>query len=147
MSSIKEKCNNYLNTRVYNYIKAKKRKKAKLRDMKKFYIFKSNLIYLNSIKSNLYKNIFLGIDVKMTFINLHFIKVLIQYNYLYFYHENIKKLDRNEKLLKYFESVLANRFDLTIYKKEIDEDAYFAAGYGLTMNEEQKKEFIDFFYG
>ena len=32
-------------------------------------------------------------------------------------------------------------------KKEIDEDAYFAEGYGLTMNEEQKKKFDDFFWG
>ena len=32
-------------------------------------------------------------------------------------------------------------------KKEMDEDAYFAEGYGLTMNEEQKKKFDDFFWG
>ena len=32
-------------------------------------------------------------------------------------------------------------------KKEMDEDAYFAEGYGLTMNEEQKKEFDKFFWG
>ena len=32
-------------------------------------------------------------------------------------------------------------------KKEIDEDAYFAEGYRLTRNEEQKKKFEDFFYG
>ena len=32
-------------------------------------------------------------------------------------------------------------------KKEIDEDAYFAEGYGLKMNEEQKKKFDDFFWG
>ena len=32
-------------------------------------------------------------------------------------------------------------------KKEMDEDAYFAEGYGLTMNEEQKKKFDDFYYG
>ena len=32
-------------------------------------------------------------------------------------------------------------------KKELDEDAYFAEGYGLTMNEEQKKKFDDFFWG
>ena len=32
-------------------------------------------------------------------------------------------------------------------KKELDEDAYFAEGYGLTMNEEQKKKFHDFFWG
>ena len=31
-------------------------------------------------------------------------------------------------------------------KKEMDEDAYFAEGYGLTMNEEQKKKFDDFFW-
>ena len=32
-------------------------------------------------------------------------------------------------------------------KKELDEDAYFAEGYGLTMNEEQKKQRDDFFGG
>ena len=111
MSSIKEECYNYLNTRVYNYIKAKKRKKAKLRDMNKFYILKSNEIYLNSIESHLYKNIFLRIDVKKSFFKLHFIKILKQYNYLIFYHENIKKLNRNERLLCYFKSILvANDF-------------------------------------
>ena len=34
-----------------------------------------------------------------------------------------------------------------LHKKEVDEDAYFAEGYGLTMNEEQKKKFDDFFWG
>ena len=29
-------------------------------------------------------------------------------------------------------------------KKELDEDAYFAEGYGLSMNKEQKKELDDF---
>ena len=29
-------------------------------------------------------------------------------------------------------------------KREIDEDAYFSEGYGLTMNEEQKKQRDDF---
>ena len=33
------------------------------------------------------------------------------------------------------------------HKKEVDEDAYFAEGYGFTMNEEQKKKFNDFFWG
>ena len=32
-------------------------------------------------------------------------------------------------------------------KKEIDEDAYFAEGYGLTMNENQQKKFDEFFWG
>ena len=34
-----------------------------------------------------------------------------------------------------------------LHKKEMDEDAYFAEGYGLTMNEEQKKKLDDFFWG
>ena len=33
------------------------------------------------------------------------------------------------------------------HKEEVDEDAYFAEGYGLTMNEEQKKQRDDFFEG
>ena len=32
-------------------------------------------------------------------------------------------------------------------KKEMDEYAYFAEGYGLTMNEEQRKKFDKFFWG
>ena len=32
-------------------------------------------------------------------------------------------------------------------KKEIDEHAYFAEGYGLRMNDEQKKKSDEFFYG
>ena len=31
-----------------------------------------------------------------------------------------------------------------LHKKEVDEDAYFAEGYGLRMNEEQKKQWRDF---
>ena len=34
-----------------------------------------------------------------------------------------------------------------LHKKEVDKDAYFAEGYGLTMNEEQKKQRDDFFEG
>ena len=32
-----------------------------------------------------------------------------------------------------------------LHKREVDEDAYFAEGYGLTMNEEQKKQRDDFY--
>ena len=31
-------------------------------------------------------------------------------------------------------------------KREMDEDAYFAEGYGLTMNDDQKKKFDKFFW-
>ena len=34
-----------------------------------------------------------------------------------------------------------------LHKEEVDEYAYFAEGYGLTMNEEQKKQRDDFFWG
>ena len=34
-----------------------------------------------------------------------------------------------------------------LHKKEVDEDAYFAEGYGLRMNEEQKKQWKDFYDG
>ena len=34
-----------------------------------------------------------------------------------------------------------------LHKKEVDEDAYFAEGYNLTLNEEQKKQRDDFFGG
>ena len=34
-----------------------------------------------------------------------------------------------------------------LHKKEVDEDAYFAEGYNLTLKEEQKKQRDDFFGG
>ena len=34
-----------------------------------------------------------------------------------------------------------------LHKKEVDEDAYFAEGYNLTMNEEQTKKWRDFYDG
>ena len=34
-----------------------------------------------------------------------------------------------------------------LHKKEADEDAYFAEGYDLKMNEKQEKKFRDFYYG
>ena len=105
MSSIKEKCDNYLYTRVYNYINAKKRLKAKLRDLKKFYKFKSILNLINTFKKCSYIDIILGNDVKESFKNLHFLKILKHYVYIKFYHENIKKLNRNERLLNYIEEL------------------------------------------
>ena len=34
-----------------------------------------------------------------------------------------------------------------LHKKEVDEDAYFAEGYNLTMNEEKKNKGMIFFWG
>ena len=106
MLIVKEECNNYLNSRVYNFIRAKKRRKAILRDTKKFYLFKKNLRYINNFINYLHKNIFLGIDVKENFTILHFVKILKEYVYINFYNKNIKKIKRNDRLLEYYKSLL-----------------------------------------
>ena len=51
---------------------------------------------------------------KKSFIRLHYLKMKRDYIYLKIYHDNIKKTLSNEKLLKYFESVLLSHgFDVT----------------------------------
>ena len=51
---------------------------------------------------------------KNSFISLHYLKMKRDYIYLKIYHDSIKKTLSNEKLLKYFESVLlAHGFDVT----------------------------------
>ena len=54
-----------------------------------------------------------------------------------------------KKVRELVEALVRTRAPEQFYllKKEMDEDTYFAEGYGLTMNEEQKKKFDDFFYG
>ena len=53
-----------------------------------------------------------------------------------------------KKVKELFEALEKTRAPEQFYlnKKEADEDAYFAEGYGLTMNEEQKKQRDDFFW-
>lgn len=103
---LKEKCDNYLDTRVYNYIRAKKRRKAFLEDIRKINILKNKVKIVNNLKYDYHKKIFLGDDVKKFFINLHYLKMIKHYVYLKFYHQNIQKLFYNERLLNYFESIL-----------------------------------------
>ena len=51
-----------------------------------------------------------GYDSKReSFINLHYLKMEKQYLYLKIYNDNIKKLSSNDRLLKYFESILTPR--------------------------------------
>ena len=53
-------------------------------------------------------------DKKKAFINLHYLKIKRDYFLLKIYHNEIKKIKSNDKLLKYFESVLvAHGFDLS----------------------------------
>ena len=54
-------------------------------------------------------------DKKKSFIRLHYLKMKKDYILLKIYHNNIKKISSNEKLLCYFESILvANGFDIKI---------------------------------
>ena len=63
-----------------------------------------------------YHNISVGDyeDKKKSFIRLHYLKMK-KYILLKIYHNEIKKISSNEKLLNYFESILvANGFDIKI---------------------------------
>ena len=53
-------------------------------------------------------------------------------------------MEKSTELVKALEKTRAPE-QFYLGKKEMDEDAYFAEGYGLTKNEEQKKKFEDFF--
>ena len=93
MENIKEKCDNY----VY------KNKKVPSIDIFKF---KHILRIIDNFKRSSYIDIILGNDVKESFKELHFLKMLKHYYYINFYHNNIKKLNRNERLLCYIEEVI-----------------------------------------
>ena len=84
-------------------------------EIKKWSLFNSRLFVLNRLISDYYYNISSG-DYglkKKSFIRLHYLRMLRDYIYLKIYHNNIKKLSSNYKLLCYFESILKdNGFDL-----------------------------------
>ena len=84
-------------------------------EIKKWSLFNSRIIILNNIVSHYYYDISSGDydSKKKAFIRLHYLKMLKHYIYLKIYHNNIKNILSNEKLLYYFESILvANGFDL-----------------------------------
>ena len=74
-----------------------------------------NLFVRNDLIKLTYREIsLLDNDRKKSFIDLRYLKMKRDYIYLKIYHDNIKKISSNEKLLKYFESVLvAHGFDLS----------------------------------
>ena len=75
----------------------------------------SHLFVINDLIKLTYREISLSDnDKKKSFISLHYLKMKRDYIYLKIYHDNIKKISSNEKLLKYFESVLiAHGYDLS----------------------------------
>ena len=85
-------------------------------EIRKWMLFDSSLFVKKDIIKLEYRNISLGNykDKKKAFINLHYLKMYLDYNYLKIYYNNIKKNLYNEKLLNYFESILvANGFDIS----------------------------------
>ena len=90
-------------------------KKIISNEITKWISFDLNLFFYLQQISDCYYKISLGDydDKKRSFIRLHYLKMKKDYIYLKIYHNNIKKLTSNEKLLCYFESILvANGFDL-----------------------------------
>ena len=73
-----------------------------------------DLFKIDDYLSDCYSKICLGDnkDLKKSFILLHYLKMKKDYILLKIYHNNIKKISSNEKLLNYFGSILvANGFD------------------------------------
>ena len=109
IEKIKRIFDNFLETRVYNYYKAKKKKKAIASDRRKYKNYCYRLDKIKKIKKFLHRRILLKNEIKKSFIDLHYLKMLEHYIYLRFYHENIQKLSYNEKLLRYFEKVISTK--------------------------------------
>ena len=86
------------------------------KEIEKWSKFKCSVFIGKDLISISYRDISLGDydDKKKSFIRLHYLKMAKDYIYLKIYHNNIKKLSSNAKLLCYFESILeANGFDLS----------------------------------
>ena len=75
-------------------------------EIRKWTSFDMDLFLINDQISSCYNKISLGDydDKKKSFIRLHYLKIKKKYIYLKVYHNNIKKLSSNEKLLNYLES-------------------------------------------
>ena len=85
-------------------------------EIRKWISYDMELFRINEQISDCYKNIILlDNDTKKHYFNrLHFLKMKKNYIYLKIYHNKIKKISNNEKLLFYLESILlTNGFDLS----------------------------------
>ena len=82
-------------------------KKITSNEVEKWEKIRCSLFVRNDLMKLTYREISsLNNDRKKSFIRLHYLKMKRDYIYLKIYHDNIKKTLSNEKLLKYFESVL-----------------------------------------
>ena len=85
-------------------------KKISSNEVEKWEKIRCSLFVRNDLMKLTYREISsLNNDRKKSFITLHYLKMKRDYIYLKIYHDNIKKSLSNEKLLKYFESVLLTR--------------------------------------
>ena len=90
-------------------------KKITSNEVEKWGKIRCSLFVRNDLIKLTYREISsLNNDRKKSFISLHYLKMKRDYIYLTIYHDSVKKTLSNEKLLKYFESVLLSRgFDVT----------------------------------
>ena len=124
IGKIKRIFDNFLETRVYNYIKEKKKKKAIVSDRRKYKYYCDRLKEIQNLKNFLNRQILIKNEIKKSFNDLHFLKMLEHYIYLKFYHENIQNLLCNEKLLCYFEKI----FDIKGFDPIKWDPDYFVVG-------------------
>ena len=85
-------------------------------EIRKWISFDLDIFHIKEKIKDCYYKISLGDydSKKKSFIRLHYLKMLKNYIYLKIYHNNIKKLSSNEKLLYYFKiNLFANGFDLS----------------------------------
>ena len=77
-------------------------------EIRKWISFDMNIYFINNNIRTCYYKISVGDydSKKKSFIRLHYLKMKKEYILLKIYHYNIKKLSSNERLLKYFESIL-----------------------------------------
>ena len=82
--------------------------KTVLNEIRKWISFDLYIFHIKEKIKDCYYKISLGDydDKKKSFIRLHYLKMKKDYTYLKIYHNNIKKISSNEKLLCYFESIL-----------------------------------------
>ena len=78
-------------------------------EKRKWSIFTIDYFLIKNRINNCYKNIASGLEKEECFTNLHYLKMQKDYIVLKMFYENIAKIKSNEKLLKYYESVLIPR--------------------------------------